>query len=333
MSEYAPTSTILITGATGFLGRAIAQQLANSRYRIRTTGRQTAAPANLPNYCAVDLGDRSAVASLVGGADIVIHVAGLTHDPATAEHPDEDYFRVNTEGTRSLIHAAASVGCQRFVLISSISVYGRQDSPVTERADCCATSAYAKSKLAAEQFATEIAETAGMRLAILRMAPICGEGARGNVDRLMKAIDRRAFIWIGAGDNRKSLIHVDDAARACVAAVCCNLFPNDKIFNVSSPACTMREVVAALATSLGRRIPPIRLPGLLPLRVVGGAARLPMIGAFADRASITLDKWLGEEIYDSTLFRQSFGWRSHVEIADALARQVNYYRSALSRCA
>jgi nucleoside-diphosphate-sugar epimerase len=324
---------ILVTGATGFLGSAVVRQLQKQSRKLRTSARRKRGLTDLPDYHAVDLSDRAALARLVENVEVIIHTAGVTHDPTAPPPRDEDFFTLNTKGTESLIRTAASARCRRFVLVSSISVYGRQKSPITERSPCCPMSSYARSKLAAEQLATQIAQESGMELAILRMAPICGEGARGNLDRLMKAIDRRCFVWVGNGKNKKSLIYVEDAAAACVVAACCNHFPGNGQFNVSAEACTMREIVNSMANALERTIPPLRLPGQISCRVIGSTARLPLLSPMAQRIYLSLDKWLSDEVYDSTLFRTLFNWCARIDVREALFRQVQFYRASLARCA
>jgi len=95
----------------------------------------------------------------------------------------------------------------------------------------------------------------------------------------------------------------------------------------------MWDIVTTLAIALGRTIPPVRLPGQLSRRVMGGTVRLPLLAPLLERAYLTLDKWLSEEVYDSTLFRTSFGWSNCTDVREALFRQVHFYRASLARCA
>src|SRR5690606_35152077 len=131
--------------------------------------------------------------------------------------------------------AAAAAGIRSIVLVSSTSVYGgtaeNEDTPTSP------ANAYGRSKLAAELVALSLAKEYKIKLAILRMTTLFGRGDRGNVARLIRAVKSRRFVQIGNGTNRKSLIHVSDAARACLVA--CG---RDGIFNVSSASYEMREI-------------------------------------------------------------------------------------------
>jgi nucleoside-diphosphate-sugar epimerase len=327
------TPPILVTGATGFLGTRIVEQLQSSGRRLKTTSRRESPQLPLPDYRSVDLTDEGAVADLVSGVETIVHSAGLIHGYGAARHPDEAYWQVNTRGTETLMRAAAAAGCRRFILVSSISVYGRQQPPFVESARCFPLNAYAQSKLAAEEIAAQIAQENGIELLILRMAPICGEGALGNVDRLIHAIDRRRFVWIGNGTNLKTLIHADDAASACVAAACADKIGAGGVYNVAAPPSTMNAIVRSIAGALGQKVPKVRLPGRLPWRAFNRARRLPMVRIVAQPAFSLLDKWLCDEVYSSTRFEQQFCWRSEISIDEAIRRQVEWRRRLQSACA
>lgn len=328
MTSESSIPSILVSGATGFLGKAIVDQLRHVSCRLRTTGRRMRPPTDLPNYVAADICDRSAVARLVAGNDVVIHSAGLAHQHRATSAQDAEFFRINTLGTETVVRAAAAAGCRRIVLIGSVSVYGNGWPPKTEAAACRPVGAYAQSKLEAEKVAAEVANSAGMELVVLRMATLYGRSDPGNVGRLLQAIDRRRFVWIGRGENVKSLIEVEDAASACVIAACCPNLPNARTFNVSAEPCSMRAIVAGLAEALDRRVPPLRLPPR-PLRFAAAfTGKVPRLAHRAQRFRSTLDKWLSDEAYDATLFRDSFGWAPRISLHDGLARQVAAYRQA-----
>jgi nucleoside-diphosphate-sugar epimerase len=274
-----------------------------------------------------DLCDNSATSQLIAGAQVVIHAAGLAHQHHAGQSQSADFFRVNTRGTEVVARAAAAAGCRRFVLISSVSVYGNGSPPKTENDRCFPSSPYARSKLKAERVAAEVAASANMELIILRMATMYGENDPGNVGRLLRAIDRGRFVWIGNGQNHKSLVHVEDAARACVAAATQVQVPPCQAFNIAATPCTMRSIVGTLASALGRRVPSYRLPARMPLMAMAVAGKVPGLGSRARRFAGTLEKWLSDDIFDATSFRETFGWRPAIRLKAGIARQVERYRS------
>jgi nucleoside-diphosphate-sugar epimerase len=327
MPDICANRTILVTGASGFLGSAVASQLGAKGFKLRTTGRQ-AFPSNpLPNYRPLDLCDERAVSQLVAGTEIVIHAAGLAHQHRATSSSESDFFRVNARGAEVVARAAGAAGCRRFVLVSSVAVYGNGSPPKTEADPCWPSSPYARSKLEAERLATEAAAAANMELIILRMATVYGENDPGNVGRLLRAIDRCRFVWVGTGQNYKSLVHVEDAAAACVTAATHKQALHPKTFNVASDPCTVRSIVATIADALERRIPSVRLPARLPLMAAAFASRVPGLARRARRIGATLEKWISDDVFDAALFRETFAWRPQVTLEDGILGQVARHRT------
>jgi nucleoside-diphosphate-sugar epimerase len=326
MADQVASPTILVTGASGFLGSAIVRQLRAQRFRLRTSGRRILPTENLPNYMALDLRLPSSAGKLVEGINVVIHAAGLAHQHTPGRSLSNEFFRVNTAGTETMVRAAAAAGCRRFVLVSSVSVYGDGSPTKTEIDPCFPTSPYAQSKLKAEQVATELAASFSMELIVLRMATLYGENDPGNVGRLLQAIDRRRFFWIGSGKNYKSLVHVQDAANACTLAATRQPSTHVRTFNVAAQSCTMHAIVSTLACALGRRPPSLYIPARIPLTAAAIGSKIPGLANPAQRICSTLDKWLSDETFDATLFRDAFGWRPEISLESGLARQVAHFR-------
>ena len=207
---------IIVTGATGFLGSSIVRQLQAAGHAVRTTGR--APVAELPDYRPMDLVGATNFWNLVAGTRCVVHAAGLAHQFGRVE--PVAFFETNVAASEALVRAAVTAGVEHFVFISSSSVYDdRHAGPRTEDSPCFPRGAYAESKYEAEARLARVADESEMRLTILRPATLYGADDPGNVARLMRAIDRRRFVWIGGGENLKSLIHRNDVARAVVMAV------------------------------------------------------------------------------------------------------------------
>ena len=326
MDTSTANSTILVTGATGFLGGEVVRQLRSQGCRLRTTGRRTSSTSDLPGYRAADLCDREALPDLVAGVDVVIHAAGLAHQHRATMSQNAEFFRINAVGTENVVRAAAAAGCRRIVLVSSVAVYGGGWPRKTEAAKCQPIGPYAESKMEAECVAAEIAGAFCIELVVLRMATLYGENDPGNVGRLLRAIERGRFVWLGRGENRKSLVHVEDAARACVLATCRQELPRDRTFNIASEPCRMCAVVSALHAALGRRPPPLHVPPRMLQMAASLAGRIPGLALRAQRARDILDKWLSDEVYDAALFRRESGWSPTVPLDEGLARQVAAYR-------
>lgn len=314
---------ILVTGANGFLGRAILCCLPAFFTSIRATDVAPGSGLFASAYVKADITNPEEVEAVLDQTAIVIHAAGLAHVFSPGVNASEKFRQVNEIGTANMAAAAAMAGVAHFVLISSVSIYGGSRKGGGEGSGCYPQGPYAQSKYQAEQRAIEIAEASGMALTILRLATLYGEGDPGNVARLMRSIDQRRFIWVGNGLNRKSLLYIEDAARACLAVIQ-GPASGVNVYNVSAPSCTMREMVQGLAAALGKRIPLFGIPALL-VRGISGLLSIMPVNRLQTLGA-TAQKWLANDIYDSRKFEQVFNFQAQVNLAEGLRREVAFYR-------
>ncbi|HEX8737902.1 MAG TPA: SDR family NAD(P)-dependent oxidoreductase [Pyrinomonadaceae bacterium] len=322
---------VLVTGATGFLGRAIVAELLQNDYEVYTTGRSP--QADSANYFPADLTDAEGFSKLekIGRVDAIIHAAGLAHQFRAAAA--EKFRKINVEGTRSAANLAAKLGASKFISISSVAVYGKakQTPQVKFQEDlpCQPEGFYAESKLEGEQVAAEICAKNSIDLTILRPSVIIGENDKGNVARLIRAIDRRYFVWIGSGENSKSLVYKTDVARACLYFV--ENFQKTKnnkinIYNVTAAPVSMREIVSEIEKALGRRVLlPIRFPAKplqKSLHLVGRASGSGKLGKIAG----TLDKWLADDVFSGEKIVRETGFQIAFSPLEGIRREASHYR-------
>lgn len=206
----------LVTGATGFIGLEVAQQLARSEHDSRLLVRRISrAPlvAGLQRHPGVEIvhGDLTAPASLeraVRGVDAVIHLAGR----ATFE--DYDVLAPTlVEGTRALVTAAARAGVGHFVFGSSAFVYAGDGTPIDRATRPAPSLGYGRAKVDAEAVIADAAGPAGMGATALRLPHVYGPHSL-----LFGLVRRRVVPFPGTGDNTFAQLHVADAARALIAA-------------------------------------------------------------------------------------------------------------------
>lgn len=320
--------TLLVTGANGFLGSAILQQAMHAELNVRATSQEpTGANPNVP-YLQADITQPQQLPAVVAGVSTVIHAAGLAHIAAPDGRTAELFHRINEIGTANMLKASVEAGVKHFVLISSVSVYGPcTECMCAEDAPCNPVGPYALSKYNAEVQARALAATTGMALSILRLATLYGADDPGNVRRLMQQLDRGQFIWIGDGQNRKSLLHRQDAARACVTVA---MNPRNSVatYNVSGPPSTMRTIVTTLASELGRKPLPIRIPGRLALYSAKQLSRLPFSGTA--RLHATVRKWLANDVYDTSRIEHDHGFFAQTSLESGLREEVTWYRNTHS---
>lgn len=314
----------LVTGANGFLGRAILSRLLTSGVSVRATDLGAASGASDIEYRKADITRAEELKPVLENATTVIHVAGLAHIFSPDASSVEKFRQINEIGTANVTSAASAAGVGHLILISSVSVYGPYTQGMyDENTPCSPVGPYALSKYNAELRAIEIAREAGMALTILRLATLYGEGDPGNVGRLMRMLDRGRFLWIGDGSNRKSLLYKGDAARACMA-VAERPVSGISTYNVSAFSCTMREIVDGIADALGKHTFPVRVPASLALLLSRHLSRIPNHRMACLHQ--TVKKWLAEDVYDTRRFEEAYGFQTKTSLKDGLQREVDWYR-------
>lgn len=323
-----------MTGAKGFLGRAIVNELLGAeaeKFEVFCLGRnKTKESEDLPNFLAADISDEKALERLssLENIDVVVHAAGLAHQ--FGETPREDFQRVNVEGTKNVARLAVRLKAVHLILISSVSVYGRaagREEKILIREDfpCRPKGFYAESKLEAEKTAAGICADNAVSLTILRPATIIGEGDRGNTARLVRMIDRGRFVWLGKGENYKSLIYKKDVARSCVS-VLRKKTKETEIFNVAAEPVLMKDVVGEIARFLDKKITNIKIPKS-PLKIFFRLNEQTLRIGKISRLSKTIEKWLSDDLFSGEKIAESYGFRPETPVLEALRKQVEAYQT------
>lgn len=221
----APLGPIAVTGAGGFVGRAlVAQLVAQGCQDVRALTRQ--APdtpvADVRYFCGGDLSALAPWQPALAGVDVLVHAAARAHLlKDTAADPLAEFRRVNTAGTLALAGQAAAAGVRRFVFVSSIGVNGMQTAPgqpFSEADQPQPHNAYALSKWEAEQGLLRLAVETGLEVVIIRPPLVYGCDAPGNFGALMRALQRGWPLPLGAVSNQRSLVSMDNLVDFILAA-------------------------------------------------------------------------------------------------------------------
>jgi nucleoside-diphosphate-sugar epimerase len=163
-------------------------------------------------------------------------------------------------------------------------------------------------------------------LTILRLATVIGEEDKGNFLHLIRSIDRGFFIWIGKGENRKSLVHREDAARACGKILAVEKVENNgtEIFNLSANFLTMRRIVEIVGEKLEKKIPDIFIPAAFFKPFFQLNAVLFNVEKIK-RAERTIAKWLADDVYSAEKLKRVYGFETRVSAEKAIEREVEWY--------
>jgi nucleoside-diphosphate-sugar epimerase len=248
---------ILVTGASGFVGRALVTELAGVGHSVRAAMRQPADvfPRSVEVIAVSDLTRPVEWRPLLRNVEVVVHLAGVAH--AGPEIAEDTYDRVNRLATAELATAAKAVGINHLVFMSSIRAQsGPTSTGVLRESDTpYPTDAYGRSKLAAE----DAVRAAGVPFTVLRPVLIYGDGVKGNFARLMELARKPWPLPLALCRNRRSLLarrNLIDAIHLVLASPAAK----GETYIVADPApLTLTEIVTALRAGEGRRA------GLLPV--------------------------------------------------------------------
>ena len=336
---------VIISGASGFVGSAVAGECAARRIAFvpLVSHRCNSTAGILADARRIDIADRVEVAGLedLKCCDAIVHTAGLAHQ--FKKTADEKFWQVNVCGTENIAELGVRLKIKHFVLISSVSVYGTTEnySPtdfsgenslrtgINESALTRPTDVYARSKLRAEEAAREICEKNGIRLTILRLATVIGEGDCGNVRRLIETIDRRRFFWIGRGENYKSLIYRGDVAHGCLTIL--EQPPKEtetEIYNLTAEPLPMKCIVSKIADHLQVRNPSLFVPEF----VLNAAEKMFVanrrfgLSDKIEKTALTVRKWLADDVYSGAKIEREKGFRTQTDIGEALRLEIEIYR-------
>lgn len=246
---------ILLTGATGFVGRQLVKQFPISRCVVREN----------ENHLCDDLFKIEGLSSTTlwdgafDGIDAVIHLAGLAH---SSKFTQEDYQEVNVDGTMKLAEEAAKAGIKRFVFVSTIGVNGQITTgiPFSNASPSNPHNDYAQSKYDAEIRLAELSALTGMEVVVVRPTLVYGSKAPGNFGLLTKMVKHLPMLPFGMAKNRRHFISVQNL---CDLLVTCASARNaaGRVFLASEkdPVST-REFTDAIARGLNKEAMQVPIP-------------------------------------------------------------------------
>ena len=318
------------------MGREIVNELIENNYEVVGLGHSRKPAENVsPNYTFFrsDITDAENLSDLEEQKDIeiIIHSAGLAHQ--FGETSRQEFDSVNIKGTENILRLGVKLKIKHFILIGSTAVYGistesrginQRPLSITEDAPTNPQTLYAESKLAGEKTCQRICGDYKIALTIFRLAPVIGEGNVGNIARLINAIDKNRFVWIGKGSNLKSMIYKRDVARACVALIR-HKRDGTEIFNLASGPIRMKDFVKNISTILNKRILPLNIPADLLRSIFRLNDRFLKLTK-VNKLSETIEKWLSDDVYAADKITERYRFEPQTSIPEAIEKQIHYYK-------
>ncbi|PWC43861.1 NAD-dependent epimerase/dehydratase family protein [Azospirillum sp. TSO22-1] len=312
---------ILVTGATGFVGRALVPLLVKRGFAVRAAVRHPDAQVPGADLVAVgDIGPDTDWAEALEGVDAVAHLAARVHVMRdTASDPLAEFRRTNTDGTRRLAEACAGRGVRRFVYLSSIKavVDESRPDPVTDATPADPHSPYGISKREAEQALEDLHARGALDPVILRPPLVYGPGVAGNLRALLRLCRKRVPLPLGRVANRRSLIGVGNLADAVALCLSHPAAPG-RTFLVSDGApLSTADLVRHFSAGLGVR------PRLLPVP----PALLGLAAALLGRRD-AWDRVGGSLVLDDAAIRAALGWSPPAEAASGLRATAEWFKAS-----
>jgi nucleoside-diphosphate-sugar epimerase len=311
---------ISITGAGGFIGAALSAQLVVRSVAVRAAVRRLDSVArdnsDIEFVPVGNIGVATDWSSVVANVDCVIHCAARAHVMHETESDALAAYRaVNVAGTRRLAEQAAAAGVRRLVYLSSIKVNGEQTAlgaPFLFSDAPAAEDPYGVSKWEAEQALWEVAAKTGLEVVVVRPPLVYGPGVKGNFLRLLRWVARGVPLPLGAVQNQRSLVGLDnlvDLLIRCVVhpAVAGQTFLVSDEQDLSTP-----ELIRLLARAMDKS------PRLIPVPV----PLLRLAGSMTGKGG-EVDRLVGSLQIDSSSIRETLGWNPPVSVEAGMQAMVD----------
>lgn len=288
---------ILLTGASGFLGKAISRHLVLQQAQLLTIGRQSS------NHIVCDLSAEIPIIN-ANSIDVVIHAAGKAHVVPKTIAQHQAFFEVNLKGTQNLLTALAQLPQlpKSFVFISSVAVYGKETGTnIAENTPLLAKDSYGLSKIQAEEFVATWCAKNNVICIILRLPLLAGSKPLGNLDAMIKGIQKGYYFNIAGGNAKKSMLLATDVAKVItkVSAI-------GGIYNLTDgyhPS--FNELSNSIAQQLDKPTP-LNMPLWLTQLI---AKFGDVLGKNAPINSAKLKKITSDLTFDDSKARNAFGWQ------------------------
>ncbi len=320
---------VLVTGAGGFTGLALARSLVHRGHPVRGLARSSSGVEELTasgvDVLAGDVRDAALVRRALEGVEIVYHLAAVFR---RAGVPDSEYRTVHVDATRQLIEIAAESGVRRVVHCSTVGVHGdvQGDAPATEDAPFRPMDIYQQTKLEGEWMARETSRRTGVPLTVVRPGPIYGPGDR-RLLKLIGGVARRRFRILGDGTPRFQMVYVDDLIEGFRLAGERPEAVGRTYILTGREAPTLRELVTEIASVAHVPAPRLRLP-VWPFWLLGAACEAICIPLrieppiFRRRVKFfTSNRW-----FDTSRAREEIGFSPAMPLREGLSRTIESYR-------
>ena len=306
---------VLVTGANGFVGKALCAELFQQRFVFRTAVRSLNSHASVEQVLISTIDADTDWVYALKNIDVVTHLAARVHvmndDMLNAL---TEFRKINVDGTLNLAAQAANAGVKRFIFISSIGVNGNTTAigrPLSANDKPQPNNPYAISKLEAEQGLIKLSADTGMELVIIRPPLVYGLGAPGNFKQLLKVLKKKIPLPLGAINNKRSFVYVGNLVSLIIR---CTEHPNaaNQVFLVSDGHdLSTTELLRTCATALDTKARLFSVPQKL----------IEAIAAILGKRDVA-QRLYGNLQVDISKARDLLDWEPPISVVDGLKATV-----------
>ena len=326
---------MLVTGATGFIGRKLVDALRSRKIAVYALARDLTKVSNLWPQGDVagrngDVAQADSLKDVCESMQTVFHFASRA-DEAHTKEPEDPHWRVTAEGTRLLLEAAARSGVKRFINVSSVKAMGEGgEACQDETSPAAPVSPYGRAKREAERLVLEAGRKHAMHVCNLRLPLVYGRDNHGNIRRMIAAIDRGRFPPLPETGNRRSMVHVDDVINALLLTMENPAASGQTYIVTDGRTYSTRQIYDAICKALGRPAPRWTIPvGMLRMAARMGDAIGGMRGRRFVFDSEVLNKLTGSAWYSCRKIETELGYRPTRFLEDGLREMVEEYKKCL----
>lgn len=313
--------SILVTGASGFIGQRLCQRLTNDGSTVRFLVRSSKHPAALTGAgmerCIIEnIGPTTDWSKALHGIDTVVHLAARVHQMNDqASDPLAEFRSVNVAGTKRLAQMAVQSGVKRFVFVSSIKVHGEErDICYRESDPLVPQDNYGISKMEAEYLLRRIEAEAGLEVTIIRPPLVYGPGVKANFHSMMKVIATGVPLPLATVTNKRSMIYVDnlvDALSLCIRHP--NAAGRDYLVSDGDDVSTP-ELIRRVASALNRSARLYPFPTCF----------LHLIGRLLGK-SPAIKRLTGTQQVDISNIQTQLGWKPPFTMQEGLSTTAEWF--------